>query len=410
MMLRVSASLALSLPCICQTLVVGPGGGFTEIAAAVAAAPNGATILVRPGTYQGFQVVGKGLSILCDPGALVAGAVFVGGIAGNQAVTLRGLTSAAGWVPPSIPFGTLPPKLLEVAGCQGRVLIDTVDTTPAAQRVSVLGVLALWTPGFVGTACEQLVIRDSTFRADCSLTDCTTAIESTTFAGIYDYANGAFNTPGLRVQNGSVRIGGASSFQGAQGYYPGNVIEPILPASAGLDLIGDVRAQFVAGTAQSIMTSYPNDRGGIHVGFGLAGELRLAPRVVVNAVTGGAFPVVQVPRPTVAATMPAITSHGSLAVGALSATAVSEANDLMIVLVGLAGAPSLLPPFADAFWIDPAVYVFHAFGAPATGVLATSLPLPANPGLSGLALTWQAIASGPATGFAASNPSVIVVH
>ncbi|MCA8977374.1 MAG: hypothetical protein KDC98_21810 [Planctomycetes bacterium] len=397
--LALLVAISLSAPCISQTIVVGPGGSYSQISAAVAAAPSGATILVRPGTYQGFQVVSKTLTILCDPSAQVAGEVFIGGIAAGQSVTLRGLTSASGWVPPTIPTPSALPKLLEISNCLGRVLIDTVDTTPAVSRVTVMSILVLWTPGIVASNCAQLVIRDSTFSANCSLTRCTTAIESSSFTGIYESnGNGQYNSPGLDVDYGSIRVGGSSSFQGAQGYYPGNPFEVTVPASAGLDLYS-TDAQFVDGTAQSIRTGYPADRGGINV---FSTQLRLAPRAVVNAVTGG-FTGGRTP-------MPAIRVDGSLALGSLTADVSSEAGDLVIVLLGFAGAPVVVAPFVDPFWLNPAGFVFHAITVQPATSFTTSLPLPPAPSLAGLVLSWQAVAQGPATGFAASNPSLVVVH
>lgn len=41
----------------------GPGTNFTDLPAAVAASTSGDTILVRPGTYSGFSVAGKALTI-----------------------------------------------------------------------------------------------------------------------------------------------------------------------------------------------------------------------------------------------------------------------------------------------------------------------------------------------------------
>ncbi|MCA8952065.1 MAG: hypothetical protein KDE27_21325, partial [Planctomycetes bacterium] len=394
----VLALTALSLSCTSQTIVVGTGGAYAEIAAAVVAAPSGATILVRAGTYQGFEVVGKSLTILCDANALVAGEVLIDGIAANQAVTLSGLTWAAGWVPPTFSMPSQLPTMLEITGCPGRVLIDRVDPTPAVTSSTYLGVFPFWTPSLVGEDCGQLVVRDSSFFAVSKLTNCTTAIESCSFEGIYEPNGGSpYNTYGLEIWSGDVRVGGTSSFQGAHGYYPGNVIEPVLPASAGLLLVG-ANGQFVAGTANSVQTAYAGDLGGIHL---LGGQLRLAPRAVVNAVTG---------TPSVITPMPAITSGGSLAAGALTATADSEPNDLIVVLVGLAGVPTLVAPFADALWLDPSAFVFQAFAAPTSGTLTTTLPLPANPALAGLVIAWQAIASGPTTGFAASNPSLVVLQ
>ena len=41
----------------------GPGTNFTDLPPAVAAASNGDTIIVRPGTYSAFNVSGKALTM-----------------------------------------------------------------------------------------------------------------------------------------------------------------------------------------------------------------------------------------------------------------------------------------------------------------------------------------------------------
>jgi pectin methylesterase-like acyl-CoA thioesterase len=42
---------------------MGPGAQFADLPAAIAAAANGDTILVRAGTYSGFSVNGKALTL-----------------------------------------------------------------------------------------------------------------------------------------------------------------------------------------------------------------------------------------------------------------------------------------------------------------------------------------------------------
>lgn len=74
---------------------LGPGAQFADLPAAVAAAVSGDTILVRAGTYTGFTLAGKALTIR---GAGV-GATFVGDAAGAQpssAGTANGLTVLSG--------------------------------------------------------------------------------------------------------------------------------------------------------------------------------------------------------------------------------------------------------------------------------------------------------------------------
>ena len=90
--------LALSAAAGGSVLVVdddgGPGVDFTTIQAAVDAAADGAVLLVRDGTYAGFQVQAKSLQILADAGAAPeVGSMSIRDLAPNQEVLLRGLTS-----------------------------------------------------------------------------------------------------------------------------------------------------------------------------------------------------------------------------------------------------------------------------------------------------------------------------
>ena len=68
-----SASLLLAGSLAAQTVLVvdaagGPGSQFTDIQPAIGAATDGTRILVRPGTYRGFTIVGKSLSVFGEPG------------------------------------------------------------------------------------------------------------------------------------------------------------------------------------------------------------------------------------------------------------------------------------------------------------------------------------------------------
>lgn len=93
------ASVAFLPTASAGVLVVDAAGGpFTAIQPAVDAAQDGDTILVRAGPYAGFEVTGKGLSIVADPeGAVsVTGVVRVTSITAGQRVLLSGLAITHG--------------------------------------------------------------------------------------------------------------------------------------------------------------------------------------------------------------------------------------------------------------------------------------------------------------------------
>jgi pectin methylesterase-like acyl-CoA thioesterase len=62
-------ALALSAAALADVHVVDASGGgdFTTLQAAVNAAADGDTLLVRSGSYDGFLLTGKGLSIVAEP-------------------------------------------------------------------------------------------------------------------------------------------------------------------------------------------------------------------------------------------------------------------------------------------------------------------------------------------------------
>lgn len=85
---------------------------FATLTAAVAAAADGDVILVGAGTYAGFSITGKGLTIAAAPqaatqgGVVIQGSVTVSALPAQSAVLLQGLTVGGGML---------------VLGCQGLV-------------------------------------------------------------------------------------------------------------------------------------------------------------------------------------------------------------------------------------------------------------------------------------------------
>ncbi|MCU0864125.1 MAG: hypothetical protein MUC36_10050 [Planctomycetes bacterium] len=80
-----------------QTFVVdlagGPGVDFTSIPSAVAAVPDGATLVVQPGIHLPFTIYDKSLTVLGGPGVVIGapGVVEVRNLAAGRRVVLRGL-------------------------------------------------------------------------------------------------------------------------------------------------------------------------------------------------------------------------------------------------------------------------------------------------------------------------------
>lgn len=98
MLLRTGLGLsmaALALPALAlaqgQVWIVGPGGQFADIQPAVAAAGEGDTLLVKPGTYSAFTIENKGLRIVADGSVQVQGQVAVLELEAGKLVALAGL-------------------------------------------------------------------------------------------------------------------------------------------------------------------------------------------------------------------------------------------------------------------------------------------------------------------------------
>lgn len=89
-----ASSAAAQGPVIVVDDHAGPGVDSTSLQAAVDSAPEGATILVKPGQYfQGFEVSGKSLAIVGEAGSppQFGKTGAISGLGADQTVVLRGI-------------------------------------------------------------------------------------------------------------------------------------------------------------------------------------------------------------------------------------------------------------------------------------------------------------------------------
>ncbi len=121
--------LALAVPAGAQIDVVtvdddGPAD-FSDLQAAIDAAPAGAAVLVASGSYGDFEIASKSLDLVADRDAVVrAGAGTVRDLAADQRVVLHAirieLFPASGETQP----------LLSILDCEGHVLVEGVTVEP----------------------------------------------------------------------------------------------------------------------------------------------------------------------------------------------------------------------------------------------------------------------------------------
>jgi hypothetical protein len=96
-----------------------PGVDFAQIHEAVAAAPAGAILLVRAGTYEAVTIDGKSLVIIADGVVDVTDGIVVRNLTADDSVVLRGLSAT----------GASGTAGLEIDGCAGPVWVEACQVT-----------------------------------------------------------------------------------------------------------------------------------------------------------------------------------------------------------------------------------------------------------------------------------------
>jgi hypothetical protein len=119
------AVLALGLGSIAQAGVLKVGtsaGAYATIGAAIAAAAEGDTILVEPGTYPAFSIDDKALNVLADPeGGAMTSSIQIQNLAAAKTCIVSGFqVVSASSVPP-----------LYVSNCNGHVRLEALAVAAA---------------------------------------------------------------------------------------------------------------------------------------------------------------------------------------------------------------------------------------------------------------------------------------
>ncbi|MCA8951963.1 MAG: hypothetical protein KDE27_20810 [Planctomycetes bacterium] len=363
----------LTSAAVTQTFVVdasnGPGTNFTSIAAAVAAVPDGAVVLVRPGTYDSFAIQGKSLSVFGGPGVAVTalGATTsayadVSGLSATQSVTLRQLAFGGGFLP----------AVIGCRDCVGTVVIDRC----------VIGDNGVGAYGrLLATNCDNVVVRDCLletrevlqsglrcFGSNMSVSG--TTIDSASFA--------------LRLAGGRVHLTGCV-LASTPGLGPYQTAVCAL-ATGDLVLNGSTRLSSSANVPQlaavgtGTVTFDPNtafvNLANPAFDPGLTVTNRPIPRLTVNPGQLGGV------------------ASGSLAV---------PIGGTGALYVGFAVAAAAVPGVIDPIWLAPGAVLQRVGTGP---TVAGAYAVPNAPWVVGVQVAWQGVVLDPSGAVRASNAAV----
>lgn len=344
--------------------VLGPGVFSTDIQPAINAAAEGDLVLVKAGTYSGFTINAKSVSVVADAGASVVanGFVFVSGLAASQHALLQGLTLHGDNSNPAIVLLNDP----------GAIWIESCDVTGGTQNGTGLVAVSV-------NSCPSVVIERSIMTGGSGAVGNTNDMgapalhvagpassvavgDSQCIGGngaptfLTGLPNSGYGGPGLRIVTGSTFASG-TSFQG------GNGAPPVPHLFAG---------------------------GGAAPGINTQGALTLLQCTSTPGITGN--PALPVPPPIVVGfggslqTLPGVARHFA------TTSPMREGQTATITAGGLAGefagflfAPSpgpvvLMLPFEGALALSFANVDAFALGTiPAGGTLSTPIVVPNLP-------------------------------
>jgi len=386
----------------------GPGANFTDIASAVAAVPDGARLLVRPGSYGAFAIAGKGVTVLCEPGVHMLDAVTVSGTSKAQAVILSGLD----WPVATVTTGT---ALLELRGCAGPVLLEAI-TQPG--HYGCLNTIPGWCTRIVGVdaqGCGQVVLRSCTIRCTVAFADSEAVVESCRIegenGGVLNNGNGPwlYSRVAMSLWHGHTQIVGNSTLVGGSGAW-GGLLSPAGGNAAGITLLdADLRLLDGSVAAGSTVGPWNPPAAAISTYSGL-NTIRTTARATILPTPGGVMPPIS-GAAAVVGPMPGVTSTSTSPGSSMLVSTQSEPGDLIVLLFGFPGQPLPVPGFADAFWLDPLYHFFFQVGVQnGAAPLQATLAVPNQPALRGMRVCWQSVAAGAATGLSVSNPSWALVR
>lgn len=382
------------------------GGDFTDLTPALAAAADGDTIRVLPGTYHGGST-GKALTILGVPGARLITptglsvfdpeAIEVVGLPAGRTFVLAGIQAA----PLDLAL-SLGGTFVRVLNCQGTVHLDRVggDMLQTFRR----GLPALVVTNSAPVTVDNSVLRGAPAvivdRAVVVLADCDvlgqTAFEhplsgSWPSQSAVDVRNGGLVVGQSRLTggNGAMRYLGSGTFDAS----------PALTMTAADVLLAATSVcRLAAGGAYGGPISVVTGSGTLH----RDGRVALVPYSGAPPLAATVVDHVDTQASTLA--------RGVAPGGTFTLDVVATAGDVAEVYLSLPTIPLLLPwPGAGSLWVDPtAMLVLGRFAVPVTETVHLSFGVPPVPSLAGLAIVVQAITASAAR-LRASTPATVVL-
>lgn len=308
-----------------------PGANFTDLPAAIAAAQDGDTILLRNdgGFYHG-ATTSKALTITGDsPGlATIAGA--------GANMTITGLPAGRDFVLQNVEFllGGQPGTPLVVQGCAGRVHLVRVNVSAIAG-----------TPALDVSQCSAVTVRNGDFQGNPGL-----RAQNATIAISTSRCMGRGGSVGLLPGTGAELTDCHVWFADVQ-TYGGNAFQTNAPASA-IELVdSDLSFTGVANAARAQSgflgsSATPGFTAAVPAIHGQNSTLRVDPKVVLSP-TGGASAIVG---PTTTTT--AIPSFTLLGVPLLQSQSDPAGATATATLVGLPANPLPVPGVQGDLWIE----------------------------------------------------------
>ncbi len=349
-----------------QTYVVdannGAGANFTSIDAAVAAVPDGAVLLVQPGSYAPFAITGKGLTVLGQPGVVVTGAPFqrtditITGTATHQTVVVRDIVLRSS-------FGG--PLQLDVRSCRGPVFLQRTTLDVGPYPGSERGLSLQDCAQVLLEACGPFqkapgpagVLAIDLQRSEATLLGCHVL-----------FTHGG----GLRALNTNLRLVDCTI----------DATQPAIEVtSATVQIAGNSR----------VTASYL----GQGIAFGGRGLIRRDPGVPVTGSIAFGVTVLTAPQPLVR------NSGGALGTTA-NAALHGPAGHFGILCLGVPSPPRWLQGITHTAWLGPGLVAGPTglFGPPITAQVA----VPADPRLLGALFGWQGVTLTPTLDIVLTNP------